>query len=240
MRTGCIYSLKDPNSNLVRYIGQTICKPNDRYAHHIYQWKRSIGKITHVNSWIKCLAKQNLKPIMEIIEEDITEDVLDLKEINYIKLFKAVGANLCNHSIGGNTNRGYKASEESKLKRLNTCKTSIVWKEKHIRHSDIMKEKHKQNPHTFGTSRLSLQRRKEIGKLIQDNNPRKRHIKMKNTVTNTILEFNTIKEGVTFFKCNAGTLRDFIFNIRKSIFFKDYILLENKNKYDVKDSNKKK
>jgi hypothetical protein len=36
------------------------------------------------------------------------------------------------------------------------------------------------------------------------------------------------------FKCNNGTVRDFIYSKRKSKIFKEYILLENKNKYDKK------
>lgn len=228
MRVGCIYSLKDPNTELVRYIGQTIVNPNDRYSQHIYTWKRSIGRITHVNSWIKSLSLQGLKPTMEIVEDNINEDVLDFKEIDYIKLFKSIGANLCNHSMGGKSNRGCKMSEESKLKRLNTLKISIPWKEKHIKHSQIMKHKYKEGM-ILGYGKLSLIRRKEIGKLIQDNNPRRRYLKIKNLITNKVLEFNTIQEGITYFNCNNGTFRDFIFNKRKTVIFKDYIVLESKN-----------
>jgi group I intron endonuclease len=164
MKTGCIYCLIDPKTNLVRYVGQTIVNPIDRYNHHIYQWKRSIGKITHINSWIKTLDSQNLKPILEIIEDNINEDMLDLREISYIKLFKLVGANLCNHNEGGHGNRGFKHSIESKLKRLETLKTSTLWKEKHIRHSEIMKQKHKEGTINLGYGHLPKEDRMKIGK----------------------------------------------------------------------------
>ena len=67
MRLGTIYSLIDPRTGLVRYIGQTIKLPRYRYASHKYQWKRCKGRINHVNSWIKNLAKEGLDFIMEVV-----------------------------------------------------------------------------------------------------------------------------------------------------------------------------
>ena len=37
MRLGSIYTLSDPITGLVRYVGQTIVKPENRYVQHIYQ-----------------------------------------------------------------------------------------------------------------------------------------------------------------------------------------------------------
>jgi len=177
--TGSIYILKDPRNNSVRYIGQTIVKLSSRYSQHIYQWKRTIGKLTHINSWIKSLNNINLKPVIELIEDNINHENLDNKEVQYIKLYKSIGANLTNHTEGGKGIRGYKQSEESKIKRLNSLKTSLSWKEKHIRHSQIMKDKHKEGLATFGYAHLSSERRIEIGnrhsikmKEIRKNNPK--------------------------------------------------------------------
>src|ERR1035437_1372698 len=124
-----IYSLIDPRTNLVRYVGQTVVKPEVRYSQHIYQWKRSSGKITHVNSWIKSLVLNGLKPVLEIVENNIPIEQLDSKEISYIQLYKSIGADLCNHSIGGAGTRGYKHSKQSIEKRKNTLKTSQLWQE---------------------------------------------------------------------------------------------------------------
>ena len=162
MRLGTIYSLIDPRTGLVRYIGQTIKLPRYRYASHKYQWKRCKGRINHVNSWIKNLAKEGLDFIMEVVEDEISEDQLDIKEIQWIKVFKSIGANLCNHTEGGGGARGVKHSEESKKKRLETLKTSELWKEKHKRQSEIMKIKYAEGKHSLGHDHLSDDRKKEM------------------------------------------------------------------------------
>lgn len=138
-----------------------------RYAQHIYNWKRTIGKLNKLNSWIKNLAKKDLLPIIEIIDE-----VDDLKwveaEQGYIRLFKSFGCNLKNATVGGEGTCGYKMKESSKLKRKETLKTSKLWHEKNKNHSIIMKEKHKQNLLNFGYAHLSDEKRKEIGKKHSD------------------------------------------------------------------------
>ena len=71
-----IYTLSDPRTNQVRYVGKTCVKPEKRYAQHLYQWKRCNSKISHLNSWIKNLNKNNLKPLLFIIDE-VDEKNLD-------------------------------------------------------------------------------------------------------------------------------------------------------------------
>lgn len=159
-RKGTIYALVDPNTFLVRYIGQTICDVQKRYNQHLYQWKREKGRIRHSSSWIKSLAKKNQKPILEIIEDNIEIELLNIKEINYIQLFKSIGTNLCNHSLGGQGSRGCKMSEESKLKRLETLKTSKLWKEKSKIHSEVMKERYKNGKFSIGLNNLSPEKEK--------------------------------------------------------------------------------
>jgi hypothetical protein len=90
-----IYVLKDPRTDLVRYVGKTVNLYN-RYHNHINKAK---NLKTHNDRWITVLLKINNKPILEVIDEcyDDWED----KEKFYIKLFKSVGADLCNHTLGG-------------------------------------------------------------------------------------------------------------------------------------------
>ena len=81
-KIGYIYCLKDPRTDEIRYVGQTINDPKKRMAQHIHQEKRTTGKLTHVNSWIRNLKQSNLCPIMEILEECVVEE-LNNKEIYF-------------------------------------------------------------------------------------------------------------------------------------------------------------
>mgnify|MGYP000868966053 CR=1 FL=1 len=53
---GFIYCLRCPETNEVRYVGQTISKLENRLKNHIYETKRNLklGKLlTHKENWIK-------------------------------------------------------------------------------------------------------------------------------------------------------------------------------------------
>ena len=163
MRTGSIYSLNDPDTGVVRYVGQTIIKVESRYAQHIYQWKRSLGRLTHINSWIKSLYDRGKKPVLKVIEEGISLCDLDNKEIHYIQIFKDKGFDLCNHSLGGGGTRGIKRTKETQEKITKALNNSEAWKEKHKRHSIIMKQKHAEGKLKFGYQNLPAEQRKEIG-----------------------------------------------------------------------------
>lgn len=106
-----IYSLSDPFTGLVRYIG----KADDlrvRYNNHVsLKGKESTRK----SAWVKSLIKKGAKPVIEII------DIVDKTEWKfweqfYISLFKSWGFILVNSTVGGEGLIGYKTSEETKHK----------------------------------------------------------------------------------------------------------------------------
>jgi group I intron endonuclease len=110
-----IYVLKHPITNDIRYVGQAV-DLKKRLDHHI-----QTSKVTnrHISNWIKSLPN---KPIIEVIEEcDNTNS--NERERYWIKHYRDLGLDLCNHSNGGegagigNTNcLGRKLSEETKEK----------------------------------------------------------------------------------------------------------------------------
>src|SRR4051812_4156893 len=112
-----IYILKDPETNLIRYVGQTI-NPKLRYRNHL---KGNKYRNTHTTNWIQNLLNKDLKPIIEIIDTCKIEE-LDKVEQKYIRFYKELGFDLTNHSIGGHSSLGCKHSEESKLKRSSKTK----------------------------------------------------------------------------------------------------------------------
>lgn len=158
-----IYTLSDPTTGQVRYVGKTSVKPEARYAQHIYQWKRCKGKISYLNSWIKNLANKQLKPVLQVVDL-VDDEAWVLAEQGYIRLFKSYGCKLVNLTIGGEGSSGYKHSVESISKRIASCQKSQLWQQKNKRHSEIMKELHFKGDVLFGTAHLPEDKRKYLGK----------------------------------------------------------------------------
>lgn len=116
-----IYTLSDPTTNNVRYVGKTSSSINLRYNNHIY---KSRLKKTHKDCWIQSLLTNNIKPVLEIIDECSIENWI-LFERYWICQFKVWGFNLTNHAIGGEGSSGYlfgPMKEETKIKLSNKMK----------------------------------------------------------------------------------------------------------------------
>ena len=97
MNTIYIYSLKNPITNEIRYIGKT-GNLHRRLQNHISHSKTLNSRI---GNWIKSLIKENLLPIIDIIE--ICDDSnWEKREIYWIQYYKDLGFNLVNFRKGGN------------------------------------------------------------------------------------------------------------------------------------------
>lgn len=121
-----IYTLSDPCSGAVRYVGKTI-DPRGRLASHIY----GANKRPHASCcWIQSLLTTGARPAMKIVEE-ADDCVWQERERYWIAHFKAQGAALLNHTEGGDgihnptpetryrmgaSNRGRKFSDEIRKK----------------------------------------------------------------------------------------------------------------------------
>lgn len=113
-----IYTLSDPITNFVRYVGKTN-NPKQRLASHICL---SSNHNTHKYNWIKSLKTNKLKPIMDIIDTFDNEIECNIFEIYWISQFKSWGFKLCNHSHGGEGNYGMIVSEDTKIRISTTLK----------------------------------------------------------------------------------------------------------------------
>lgn len=97
-----IYTLKDPETQLVRYVGKSN-NPRLRYNNHIQHSKKHRGS-RHVVNWICSLLDKNLKPVLEIIEE-CNENNWAEREIYWIAYHK-LHVDLTNYSKGGENSSG--------------------------------------------------------------------------------------------------------------------------------------
>lgn len=102
-----IYTLSDPRTKAIRYVGKT----NNlavRLSLHMCE-KRG----THKNNWLHILKSIGVRPIMEVIEECSDENWAE-RERFWIAHFRSVGLPLTNLDSGGN--HGKTQSEETKAK----------------------------------------------------------------------------------------------------------------------------
>lgn len=96
------------NDDLLRYIGKTN-DPKTRYARHLR------GKLqTHTSSWIASLKAKGIKPTIILLEEFANEAESLQAEQFYISYFRYLGANLTNHTDGGEGTTGYRHTEIAK------------------------------------------------------------------------------------------------------------------------------
>lgn len=123
-----VYTLSDPLTNEVKYIGQTN-NLKKRFTSHMND-----RTISYKSNWIKSLKLKNLCPVIEILEECSKDDV-DFLEIYWIEQFKNWGFKLTNLSSGGKS--GYTLDPVSKNKISNNRlghKQSYDTIQKRVRH----------------------------------------------------------------------------------------------------------
>lgn len=121
-----IYKLIDPITLEIRYIGKTIQKLECRLNRHISDAKRLIENKSHKNNWIRSLLNNNLKPKIELIEENIDVNKWGEIEMMYINKFRGLGYDLTNNSDGGEGPHGVILSEETKSKISKANKGRVV------------------------------------------------------------------------------------------------------------------
>jgi hypothetical protein len=108
-----IYGLFDPNTKELRYIGKTNNIKNRLRQHYN---PCNLKSNTHKNNWLKCLAEENKKADVEILEIYSTYEELNLAEIELIEYYKYIGCNLVNGTLGGEGCIGHIVSEETRQK----------------------------------------------------------------------------------------------------------------------------
>ena len=105
-----IYSLSDPRTGEIRYVGKTVNLKRRLYG-HLYDDEK-----THKSAWIKSLKRLGLKPQLDILESffDERDELWQESEKWWISYLRFIGCALTNLDSGGNA--GKQMSQESKDK----------------------------------------------------------------------------------------------------------------------------
>lgn len=107
MRTVYIYVLREPTTRDVRYVGLTRY-PSKRLSNECHR-----AHNMHLRNWVEKLRRENLKPIMEIVEVSNELRSCEAESI-WIAWYRGIGADLMNYTSGGE--KGYALSEETREK----------------------------------------------------------------------------------------------------------------------------
>ncbi len=91
-----IYTLSDPRTDEVRYVGKS-CSGMKRPRNH--RSPSNIESFTHKNNWLRSIVP--LKPVIEVVEEFSNPDGLVDAERFWIAQFRAWGFKLTNGTDGG-------------------------------------------------------------------------------------------------------------------------------------------
>lgn len=165
-----IYSLEDPETKEVRYIGKTIQKLEKRLIAHIYE---SNHKKNHKCNWINKLRKRGSNPKIKLIDI-VHEDEWEFWEMYWIEQFRCWGFNLVNNTPGG---EGYKHSDKTKekIRQANSGKNHYFYGRNHSKESkEKISKSLEGNQHAKGFKH-SDETRKKVGEETRKyykNNPR--------------------------------------------------------------------
>jgi hypothetical protein len=126
-KTAFIYTLSDPETGHIRYVGKTFNRKGRLKAH-----VKCKGN-TWCANWIKSLRPKGLIPIMEVIEEIVTENHLEgeAAEMFWIETLKFYGCRLTNLDSGGGGGRRIAPEVRRKMSSSHKGKKkSLQWRMK--------------------------------------------------------------------------------------------------------------
>jgi predicted Fe-S protein YdhL (DUF1289 family) len=98
-----IYTLKNPRTDEVRYVGWTKRTPAKRLRNHLMESVN--GPRTYKNRWLFSLLSIGLRPVIETVESGSGDGWAEAEK-RWIARFKAAGARLTNATDGGDGTAG--------------------------------------------------------------------------------------------------------------------------------------
>ena len=112
--TKFIYTLSDPRTGELRYVGMT-AKPSRRRYQHTQLWYQG-GRKNHLANWLRLLISEGLVPDFSVIEE-VADGAWQESERRWIQHYLEEGCDLVNATDGGDGVTGWKP-EGKDLERL--------------------------------------------------------------------------------------------------------------------------
>jgi len=113
-----IYSLIDPRTNEIRYIGKTIDPERRRRDHYKYAVRNpQVPK----DLWYRSMLDKGVEPIFHIVMK-IPDDRWQRLERQVIAKYREMGYRLLNMTDGGDGSQGYRWTDEQQERHRETCR----------------------------------------------------------------------------------------------------------------------
>lgn len=106
-----IYSLNCPYDNSIRYIGYTSLSIEYRMYEHL-RHVDSKSPNSHKNKWLRSLFRNNKKPTIHLLYDNLTKEEAIKMEIKLIAELRSQGVKLTNNTDGGEGGTGYVFKKE--------------------------------------------------------------------------------------------------------------------------------
>lgn len=183
-----VYALTDPRNQAVRYVGFTSKTIEQRLGQHLkeayqYEYRRC--------RWIRSLLKVGVTPQAVKLEEGVGDGWAEA-EIRWIAKFKEAGADLTNHTIGGEGTLGVVRSPEF----IEKCRQRMIGDQRYLKATEASRAV------TIGVPR-SPEVRAKIGaahkgvKNTIEQRIRQREVKPKKLTDQHIREIRVLRDTVT-------------------------------------------
>jgi hypothetical protein len=124
-----IYTLSDPRTGEVRYVGVTHGRLNQRLSTHLADGKAN--QKSHRSHWIGALLKSGLRPVIAAIET-VTDGTAFAREREVIAEYRLRGFRLVNNTDGGEGALGRRHTDDAKA-RISACKKGVKLSAAHVK-----------------------------------------------------------------------------------------------------------
>lgn len=144
----CIYAIKCPDTNIIKYIGLTTTGVTRLYGHWRDFKSNKTGKIIRIKAWIRKLKSNGKKFTVEYLDYADSKEELIEKEIYWIKYYKDLGIELLNHNEGGYIPHKRSYSEEERQLISERTKIGMAKPENRVRFLEAYKKMHRPKTYT--------------------------------------------------------------------------------------------
>lgn len=110
-----IYALCEPHSGNVRYVGKTVCTPEQRLTAHVRAAKYHRAHLPSA-MWVREQLDSGLRPVVVELERVSQDADWAAQECYWIAFYRARGADLLNLTDGGEGCAGHKQTAEHRRK----------------------------------------------------------------------------------------------------------------------------